>query len=583
MFINKRYIIRIALSMCLVVISSSASFTYAASGWMGQDSLHVPMSWCVVNGSPAQADPDVNGDTTTDAVIWRRHERPTDNIYSNATGITFRSAINDIWGSLNFPIINDPDTTLGLEGDMRGEAGATGGLVDSTEFTDLVNNCDTAWEDLGRAGIGVTAVNVGLLHDANGDYVRTIGWGGCNESTPGICSTPFDGRIVVIDNHYKHPSVPDRSWPDGSASLFTLDPFDQLVAHELGHSLSLDHRENDMAMMNPGQRDNSGDGNVDNIAINNSEQSDLRDNALEVPGLETDPPGQFNTGRYLATRIVDRKPRNKDILPCLDITSVRATLDKALGEMTIGTHLYGLIPKREDMFHFWYFVDTDGKSKGFHAKQLAEIKAPETKFTGAEFIARVTVLEGKSVAKGWRLQGEKIIPFDRYIFPELQTLVMHPHFDPAPKEAVPGVAVNHTVVMQIHSKLIDVKACHPFRIHTLTTTNEGKVMDELVNKEKRPGADFILEDPSFPHCYPQDIGVPGETVKVMIEKLRPNAAIHGLLGPDLVFKGKTDDKAGGIIDFPIPKDTATGFHLITIGVDNTALTADCIVEVRKRR
>lgn len=574
---------QILTSGLLVALATTVNSVHGAGGWMGQDTLHVPMSWCVVQGSPAQADPDVNGDANTDAVIWRRHERPTDNIYVNATGITFRSAINDVWGTLNFPIIDDPDTTLGVEGDMRGEASATGGLVDSTEFTDLLNNCDTAWEDLGRAGIGVTAVNVGLLHDDNGDYVRTIGWGGCYESTAGTCSTPFDGSIAVIDNHYKHPSVPDRSWPDGSTSLFTADPLDQLVAHELGHSLSLDHRTNDMAMMNPGQRDNSGDGNVDNIAINNTEQSDLRDNAAEVPGVETDPPGQFNPGRFLATRIVDRETRNKTIPTFLDITSVRATLDKTLGDMTIGTHLYGLIPKREDMSHFWFFVDADGESKGFHEKLLAEINVPETQFKGADFIARVSVFGGKVVAKGWRLQGEKVIQFDQYIFPELQSLIMHPHFDPAPKEPLPGVAVNHTVVMRIHSKLVDIKADQAFRIHVLTASAEGKVMDEVVNRGKQPGADFILEDPSFPHCYPQDIGVPGGEVKVVIEKLRPNAPIHGLLGPDPVFKGKTDNAAGGSIDFPIPKDTATGFHLITVGVDDTALTADCVVEVRKRR
>ena len=567
----------------LFLLGTMVNPVHAAGGWMGQDTLHVPLSWCVVQGSPAEDNPDVNGDTDTDAVIWRRHERPTDNIYINATGITFRSAINDVWGTLNFPIIDDPDTSLGIEGDMRGEASATGGLADSTEFTDLVNNCDTAWEDLGRAGIGVTAVNVGLLHDVNGDYVRTIGWGGCNESTPGTCSSPFDGRIAVIDNHYKHPSVPDRSWPDGSTSLFTPDPLDQLVAHELGHALSLDHRSNDMAMMNPGQRDNSGDGNVDNITINNTEQGDLRSNAAEVPGLETDPPGQFNPGRFLATRIVDRTPRNKNIRKHLDITSVRATLDKTLGEMTIGTHLYGLIPRDEEMLDYWFFVDSDGVANGIHAKLRAEIEAPGTKFEGADFIARITVFGGKVVVKGWHLQGEKLVAFDRYIHPELQSLVMHPHFDPAPKEPVAGVAVNHTVVMRIHNKLVDIKADQPFRVHVLTARAEGKVMDELVNREKQPGADFILEDPSFPHCYPQDVGVPGETVKVVIEKLRPNAPIHGLLGPDLVFKGKTDDQAGGSIDFPIPNDTATGFHLITVGVDDTALTADCVVEVRKRR
>src|SRR5258707_1239690 len=49
--------------------------------------LHVPMSWCVVNGSPAQTAPNITSegtnvtDNNTDAVIWRRHERPTDNVF----------------------------------------------------------------------------------------------------------------------------------------------------------------------------------------------------------------------------------------------------------------------------------------------------------------------------------------------------------------------------------------------------------------------------------------------------------------------------------------------------------------------
>ncbi len=55
----------------LTVMAVLVNPVHAVGGWMGQDTLHVPMSWCVVQGSPAEADPDVNGDTNTDVVIWR--------------------------------------------------------------------------------------------------------------------------------------------------------------------------------------------------------------------------------------------------------------------------------------------------------------------------------------------------------------------------------------------------------------------------------------------------------------------------------------------------------------------------------
>ena len=175
-FVIQRFWKPLALAVGLAVLAGERA--EAAGAWTGgQDVFHVPIAWCAVQGSPAAAAPNITpvgsatADTTTDVVLWRRHERPTDNIYINQAGITFRSAINNSWGTLNFPIIADPDTTLGQQGDMRGEDVNAFGV----EFNQMVNNCDVAWNGLGRAGIGVTAVNANLFHDAIGDYVGVIG------------------------------------------------------------------------------------------------------------------------------------------------------------------------------------------------------------------------------------------------------------------------------------------------------------------------------------------------------------------------------------------------------------------------
>ena len=58
----------------IVLFAMLASNAWAAgAGPGGIDILHVPMSWCIVDGSPAQASPNLAGDTNTDAIIWRRH------------------------------------------------------------------------------------------------------------------------------------------------------------------------------------------------------------------------------------------------------------------------------------------------------------------------------------------------------------------------------------------------------------------------------------------------------------------------------------------------------------------------------
>ena len=90
---------------------------------------------------------------------------------------------------------------------------------------------------------------------------------------------------------------------------------------------------------------------------------------------------------------------------------------------------------------------------------------------------------------------------------------------------------------------------------------------------------LILDDPSFPHCFAQKTGRPGETVPIRLDGMLPSKPIHGLFGPDEVFKGKTDRRGEALIDFPIPKNATNGLHLVTIGIDGTALTADCVVDV----
>ena len=562
-----------------------ASASHAAGQWNGQDLLHVPVSWCIVQGSPAETNPNVAGDTTTDALIWRRHERPTDNIYVNQAGISFRSAINDVWGTLSFPIIPDPDTTFGVPGDMRGEDVNAFGA----EFNQMQNDCDVAWANLGRAGIGITAVNAGLFHNGAGNYVGVIGWGGCvrDVMNPANCATPYDGVVTVIDNHYLFPTVPDRTFPDGSGNAFVLtDPFDALTGHEFGHALSLNHRNSLTALMNPGIADNNADGQADNIGLNNAEVTALRNNALLVNGLEIDPPNVFLPGSVVAANLPDPQ-RNTAIPAYLDLSALRVTLDTQADTFSLGQRLFGLLPENASQRH-WFLIDNDGPARGATAEQLRQLGVPETDFVGADVVIRADVRGARVTGgEGWQIvEGRPTVVTPNLQF-RLLALVMQPHFASLRRPGLTiedrDLPVHHIVSVSLPRQLAGVSRGQTFNVDVLVENADARAVDRLDAKETSRGTAVNLDFPSFPHCFPQGKTQPGGTVKVDFDGLTPNRGYHALLGARMAGRGVADLNGGGSVDLEIPKDTAPGLHLVTLGTDLTALTADCTVTVEEAK
>src|SRR5262249_7601861 len=109
----------------------------------------VPVSWCALQGSNAATGtipvpspyPGQPAATTTDGLLWRRHERATDNIYPQVP-MTFRSAINNPFNANNpvhFPVINDTTTGAGKGqlGDVLGDPIAI--FSGNAETLDVVN------------------------------------------------------------------------------------------------------------------------------------------------------------------------------------------------------------------------------------------------------------------------------------------------------------------------------------------------------------------------------------------------------------------------------------------------------------
>ncbi|MBI5145813.1 MAG: PEFG-CTERM sorting domain-containing protein [Thaumarchaeota archaeon] len=564
----------------------------AVGTWNGYDTLLVPISWCAVDGSPAAENtpapnPPNPDDASTNAILWRRHERPTDHIYTPQAGITFRSGINTAWSTLSFPIINDPDTTLGVQGDINVGSGS-----DFLELITTLNSCEQAWQNLSASGtgvVGIVALDVNLFTDGSGNYHNNIlGYGTCSiDHNTGACSanpspsSDYDGWIAVVDNHYLLQSVANRNFP-GTVNHFPLtDSMDITVANTLGRALGLDARSDPNALMNPVMQDNDNDNRADNIALNGAEVSIIRAGSLIVPGREIDPPNEILSGDTVAMRIIDKINENKESSHYTDISSVRITLDIKNNKISVNQNLLGLIPK-EGNPEYWALIDTDNnKSTGAKFESLKELGIPSTKFKGADLIIRSDVHEQKIISSAWQFSENGIAELSDNVFrSDFRTVGIQPYY--APSNTIRSntfvVPVYNTISTTIDNKLTQINLDKPFTVQSIASEKGSKFVDKLGDGEDS-GSKFILANPSFPHCFPQDDVNAGHSVKIKIEGLSPNSKIHGLLGPDPVFNGKTDSIGGGTIDFPIPKETTGGLHLVTVGVDDTALTADCVANV----
>ena len=108
--------------------------------------IKVPIRWCAIGidddgdgtidrGAPSIVDPGLVGESSVKDVLWRRHERVSDNIYIPQANMTFRSGATA--AAPDFPIIPDPrfepDGTAGEYGDIVYDRDAG----DTIEFYDV--------------------------------------------------------------------------------------------------------------------------------------------------------------------------------------------------------------------------------------------------------------------------------------------------------------------------------------------------------------------------------------------------------------------------------------------------------------
>ena len=175
-----------ALFGAVALLSLSAAASAGTRIWM-------PVRWCGVEGAPSMQNPmaAVN-EPTTDDVLWRRHERPTDALYIPFIDMSFRAgstaAIKN--GPQSFPIIRDP---AGSGGNLEGDAG---------EPTDAVIMCRRVWMMgdplyFDQNGNGVVDGGVDTLLSTG---IATPGFVDLGHAGAPLVATPGDVRFVDLDS-----------------------------------------------------------------------------------------------------------------------------------------------------------------------------------------------------------------------------------------------------------------------------------------------------------------------------------------------------------------------------------------------
>lgn len=138
--------------------------------------------------------------------------------------------------------------------------------------------------------------------------------------------------------------------------------------------------------------------------------------------------------------------------------------------------------------------------------------------------------------------------------------------------------MNHIVSAGIDNRFSQIKLDKPFNVQVISIDKNLGTKPSNKNSDIFQ-SEFTINRITFPHCFPQSKATSGQNVTIDIDGLKPNSGIHGLIGPTAVFHGNTDKNGNATIQFPVPSNTTASLHLVTIGIDKTALTADCELDV----
>src|SRR5215216_1137303 len=592
----------------------------------------IPLRWCALKGTKAVTDPGFFGAPNTTSVLLGRQLRASNQIWTPRAKITFRSPFPaDVPPSAaTFPVIDDPrPPAAGLGSTLESEQGTGPGqhgdilLPDSpvaaAEFEEARAECEEEWDHMAQpppAGLGISmkgpiALNFGRFVDASGNPTSVGGLGlpptshtitgAIDPNFPPWCETPPD-RVTAVEGAFM--SVVDFS----AVGDIVRDA--QVVGHELGHVLELGHGDgvdNDGDIKYDGFCDrgppamggedglNGGGGGTNPpptimhpSGISNDvtalQRGTSRGIAKVTPGSQIDPPIELVNADTLSDRRVDDAHDVK--AASVDMTAVGMTINAEREQVILSHTLFGLVSKDESTEYAAFLdLDSDPTTGG----RPAELGFP-TRFKGAELVTRVRVQGSKirSIHPGQLGEGRTATPtawrFEGGAFSDVRKSgvtasvsspvgeeLPFPTFDVVSAE-LPADVVGH-VGSQVRLQAI--------------TAGKGKDWVDVLPGEKPSrvvpaGSAVLFMTPlRFPACttIPEVVQQPGDVVTLKAAGFHPGEAVHVILGDEPIVTEELNGAGNMSTDVAIPEETR-GVHPITIQVEDSALTADCVLQIR---
>jgi hypothetical protein len=616
----------IVLAAMVVALALAASPTRAdigAAGFDDGDPMFVPLRWCALKGSPAVTNPAGVGEADTDGVLWRRHERASDFTWIPGAGISFRSAMaGTVTTNADFPIIDDPfppnPATPGPGGSATDGPGVLGDILDysiddprgpapgqtSAKFRELgeaLADCDAKWNaletQLGTNLEGPVALNVNKHVDLSGTetYVglSSFAFNGAVGTYQTICTALQAGNPSLMGSNTGDAFIAVRdNNADGNFDPATKDI---LTAHEAGHALFLAHGNG---------LDDDGDNHFDGCdgswvpgQVSPPDETSNDPRGLMHPaggegltplqrkvaravaritvGSTFDPPGELDPVPVVADHRVD-SVREKLRAPANNLESAGIARDSA-HRTTMLTHKVVGAFDAKSRADYAMFVDLDNDPKtGGSPRELGL----DTDFKGADLVSVVAVRGNK------RQPRARVSVFKDGRF-ELVKKAVRASFGLT--RTTPDFRIERPVVIDpfgtltvtIPNKVVPVRVPPEIRFEaTADATDAGGGIDRLPDTGRKRDGVLRITPPDYPVCDGGKAVDRGGRATIAVRGMPDDADIHVLLGPVEVGKARVRTDGRAKFSFRLKRSDRPGPRLITVGVLDKALTADCFLTVK---
>ena len=492
------------------------------------------------------ANPSLVGESSTKDVLWRRHERTSDNTYIPQAGVTFRSGATA--GLPDFPVIPDRAGPGGA-GDVFADPDSN----NYTEVLQIVSDCRTAWTASAPKVTGLIAIHMGRFVDSGGNPTELLGLGlDIQERFPFWKAGAW---AMVIDNAYML---------DGSSikAFSPADNIDKLLGHEFGHALSLPHGDGadnnaDGILDNEGdtlngpnlmQYQRQGDAITNLLSAGTANQRDrIREVALShIPDREVTPAFPAPLSNAAVDTLGDGAAGN----PYADIDAYGVS--SAGGVTTLFATTIGTLPQNISGLEFHFAVDTDNDPGTGGTGDTP----PSTGSGGLTATPTVFVHDGTN--------------FVQVVNPGINGRVLTQSIGVL-RDGFPG----------------DISGDQGQEVQVEIPTSLLPVMSSNIAFGVRVEIDDALADLTFEiEQYPSGTvnppaAVRGSSVTVNAINLPHTGGVaQVLLGPDVIATGSIGATGNASITFTIPANAKTGNRLITVSSGGTAVTADCSLNVQ---